>query len=93
MATHQQGGQLNNRLNPVVELAIVASISRAVFPQAKKLPVVNGVLNPGSREGNPRLLAMFKEGFAALSWKDGVEFLVKERVADARSTNRVSEQA
>jgi hypothetical protein len=84
---------LNNSLKPVVGLAIAASIPRAVFAQARKLPVVIGALNPGSREGNPRLLAMFKEGFAALSWKQGMQFVVEERVADGRGSSRMKERA
>ena len=84
---------MNNRLKQVVGLAIAASIPRAVFAQAKKLPVVIGWLNPGSREGNPRLLAVFKEGFAAMSWKEGMQFVVKERVADGRGSSRMTERA
>jgi hypothetical protein len=84
---------LNNRLKPAAGLAIAASILRAVFAQAKKLPVVIGALNPDSREGNPRSLAMFKEGFAALSWKEGMQFVVEERVADERGASRMTERA
>jgi len=57
----------------------------AAFGQSKKPPIVIGWLNAGSHEANPRFLAAFKEGLAGLGWKEGVQFVVEERVADGRT--------
>ena len=59
----------------------------------KKPSVVIDWLNAGSREGNPSLLAMFKEGFAALGWKEGVQIVVEKRVTDRRDSSRMTERA
>ena len=55
----------------------------AVRAQAK-LPVIIGVLHPGSREATVHRLVAFKEGLAALGWKEGSNVLFEERWADGR---------
>ena len=56
-----------------------------VLAQTKKVPVLIGWLNGGSRESNAHLFAAFKEGLAALGWKEGSQVLIEDRWADGRS--------
>jgi ABC-type uncharacterized transport system substrate-binding protein len=56
----------------------------SVFAQSKQ-PVLIGWLHAGSREVNGRLFAAFKEGLAALGWKEGSQVVIEERWADGRS--------
>jgi len=53
--------------------------------QTKKAPVVIGWLYGGSRELNGHFFAAFKEGLAALGWKEGSQVVIEERWADGRS--------
>ncbi|MGH8703522.1 MAG: ABC transporter substrate-binding protein [Burkholderiales bacterium] len=57
----------------------------SVFGQSQKAPVLIGWLNGGSREANGHLFAAFKEGLAALGWKEGSQVVIEERWADGRS--------
>ncbi|MBI4205387.1 MAG: ABC transporter substrate-binding protein [Betaproteobacteria bacterium] len=54
-----------------------------VFAQ-RKLPVVIGWLHPGSRAVTGRRLTDFKEGMAALGWKEGANYVLEERWAEGR---------
>jgi putative ABC transport system substrate-binding protein len=63
----------------------VLAWSGAAFAQAKKVPVVIGWLHGGSRERSGHLFAAFKEGLAALGWKEGSQIVIEERWADGRS--------
>ena len=55
-----------------------------VFAQAKQKPVVIGWLQFGSREVNlPRFMA-FKEGLAALGYKEGQQYVIEARWAYGR---------
>ncbi len=45
-------------------------------------PILIGWLATGSRESRGRDLATFKEGMAALGWKDGVQYVVDDRWAN-----------
>ena len=56
----------------------------SVFAQSKQ-PILIGWLHAGSRESNGHLFAAFKEGFAALGWKEGSQVVIEERWADGRS--------
>ncbi len=56
----------------------------AVLAQSKKAPTVIGWLNFSSRELGGGSLTAFKEGLAALGWKEGQQFVVDERWADGR---------
>jgi len=56
----------------------------AVLAQTKKAPILIGWLNGGSREANRHLFAAFKEGLAALGWKEGAQYAIEERWADGR---------
>ncbi len=58
--------------------------TEAVFGQSKKPPVVIGWLHQMSREEGGRWLAAFKEGLAALGWKEGSQVVIEERWADDR---------
>ena len=56
----------------------------AAFAQTKKAPVVIGWLSAFSRELDERSFAEFKEGLAALGWKEGAQYVIEERWADGR---------
>jgi ABC-type uncharacterized transport system substrate-binding protein len=55
-----------------------------VFAQSKQ-PILIGWLHLGSRDVNGRLFTAFKEGLAALGWKDGSQVMIEERWANGRS--------
>jgi len=56
----------------------------AVLAQPKRAPVLIGWLNRGSRESDGRFLVAFKEGLAALGWKESSQFVIEERWTDGR---------
>ena len=56
----------------------------AVLAQPKQAPIVIGWLNMGSRESDAHWLAAFKEGLAALGWKEGSQIAIEERWANGR---------
>ncbi len=56
----------------------------AVFGQSKKPPVLIGWLHAGSRTVSGRSLTDFKEGMAALGWKEGSNYVLEERWAEGR---------
>ena len=56
----------------------------AVLAQLKQ-PILIGWLHAGSRESNGHLFAAFKEGLAALGWKEGSNVVFEERWADGRT--------
>ncbi len=66
-------------------LGAVAMTPRAVFAQAKKAPILIGWLNGGSRESGGHYLAAFKEGLAALGWKEGSNFVLEQRWTDGQT--------
>ena len=55
----------------------------AVRAQAKP-PVLIGWLHADSRVSGAHYFAAFKEGLAALGWKEGSQFVLEERWADGR---------
>jgi putative ABC transport system substrate-binding protein len=59
-------------------LAMVDTVSA----QQKNAPVLVGWLDLGSRKLSEHRLAAFKEGFAALGWKEGTDYRLEERWAD-----------
>ena len=75
---------MNTRRSLVIALGAAGSFARALFAQVKKQPALIGWLNSGSRESNAWQLAAFKEGLAALGYKEGHQFVIEERWADAR---------
>jgi len=56
----------------------------AVRAQSKQRPVVIGWLSILSGETAGNRLVAFKEGLAALGWKEGSQFVIEERWADGR---------
>ncbi len=56
----------------------------AAFGQSKKPPVLIGWLSSGSRVVGGRTLTAFKEGMAALGWKEGSNYVLEERWAEGR---------
>ena len=61
----------------------------AALGQSKKTPVLIGWLHAGSRTVSGRGLTAFKEGMAALGWKEGSNYVLEERWADGQ-VNRLS---
>src|SRR5262245_6329500 len=59
---------VNARRNVLIALGAIA-MSRPVLGQEKKPPVLIALLDNGTR--SERNLAAFKEGMAALGWKEG----------------------
>jgi putative ABC transport system substrate-binding protein len=57
--------------------------TRAARTQTKP-PILIGWLHQDSRETSAGYLAAFKEGLAALGWKEGLQFVIEERWADGR---------
>ena len=56
----------------------------AALGQSKQ-PILIGWLSMSSRESGRRSLAAFKDGLAALGWKEGINFALEERWAEART--------
>ena len=77
---------MNNRRKLVIALGASAlAAPLRSFAQPKQAPVLIGWLNIASREGGGQFLAAFKEGMAALGWKEGSNFVLEERWADAQT--------
>ena len=55
----------------------------AVLAQSKQ-PILIGWLNTDSRELSGHDLSAFKEGLAALGWKEGAQYVIEERWANGR---------
>src|SRR5262245_36780354 len=53
----------------------------AGLAQSKKPPVLIGWLEGSSRATNGHFLITFKEGLAALGWKEGVQYTIEEHWA------------
>ena len=82
--------KLNKRRSTRRELLIAAAAwpalawTNAVFGQSKKPPVLIGWLHPASRTASGHSLTNFKEGMAALGWKEGSNYELEERWAEGR---------
>jgi putative ABC transport system substrate-binding protein len=72
-----------SRRDLLVLLGAAAMRPRATLAQSKQ-PILIGWLNGSSRESDKRLLA-FKQGLAALGWKEGTQIVIEERWANGRS--------
>ena len=68
----------------LIALGTAAYVPRALFGQTTRQPVLIGWLSPGTRAGNMLNLAAFKEGMAALGWKEGATYVLHERWADGQ---------
>ena len=75
---------MDRRRNVVIALGVAASIPRTIFAQMKKAPIVIGWLGANSSDLGQRNMAPFKEGLAALGWKEGAQFVIEGRWADGR---------
>ena len=73
-----------NRRRKLLAAAASLTLARAgtAFAQPKGAPVLIGWLATGSRESTGHDLATFKEGMAALGWKEGVQFVIDDRWAN-----------
>ena len=75
---------MNKRRSVLIALGATALAPRAVLAQSKQAPVLIGWLHADSRESGGHLLAAFKEGLAALGWKEGSQLVIEERWVDGR---------
>ena len=74
---------MRTRRDLLVLLGAAAVAPRIALAQTKP-PILIGWLNVGSRELSGHFLAAFKEGLVAFGWKEGSQFVIEERWADAR---------
>ena len=74
---------MNNRRKLLLVLGASTFTPRALFGQSKQ-PVLIGWLHADSRESSANYLSVFKEGLAALGWKEGSQIVIEERWADGR---------
>jgi len=72
-----------NRRHLLILAGAVAFAPRVVLAQSKQ-PVLIGWLNTDSRELSGHNLTAFKEGLAALGWKEGAQYVIEERWANGR---------
>ena len=75
---------MNNRRKLFVTLGTVLFTPWAVFAQTKKLPIVIAWLGGGRADSGARGVSAFKEGMAALGWKEGQQFVINGRWAEGR---------
>ncbi len=69
---------MTTRRNILGALASFPFASRYALAQAKP-PLVIGYLDPQYREQSVARLGAFKEGMAALGWKEGIDYVLEER--------------
>ena len=62
-----------------------AAFAQPAAPPKGGAPVVVGWLVVQSRESSGHLLAAFRQGMAALDWKEGAQFVIEERWANGQS--------
>jgi putative ABC transport system substrate-binding protein len=74
---------MNTRRSMLLVLGATALTPRAVFSQAKQ-PILIGWLHTDSSELSGQYLSAFKEGLAALGWKDGAQVVIEVRWANGR---------
>jgi putative ABC transport system substrate-binding protein len=75
---------MNNRRKLVIGLGVSAlAWTGTVLSQSKTPPVVIGWFSPGPQLSGRTLLA-FKEGMAALGWKEGANYLLEIHWAEGR---------
>ena len=73
---------MNNRRRLMTVFGTALWLPRTVFAQAKKPPVVIGWIAGGSRITGSDNLSAFKEGLAALGWREGLSYVIEERWAE-----------
>jgi putative ABC transport system substrate-binding protein len=71
------------RRDLLIVLGAAALAPRIALAQSKP-PVLIGWLNTDSRELSGQNLGAFKEGLAALGWKEGAQYVLEERWASGR---------
>src|SRR5690242_2130659 len=75
---------MNNRRKLLVVLGATSFAPQVLLAQSKQKSVLIGWLSFGLRETNMFQLAAFKEGLAALGWKEGSNYVIEERWANGR---------
>src|SRR5262245_14216071 len=75
---------MRNRRRLVIALGTAASMPRIAFSQAKKPPVVIGWLHGTGGSTSQAGLTAFKEGMAALQYKEGASYAIEARGAEGR---------
>ena len=80
---------MNNRRNLIIALGACAFAPQVLFAQSKQ-PVLIGWLSLRSRESGGKPFAVFKDGLAALGWKDGSQIRIEERWTDGNDNRLTS---
>jgi len=75
---------MNNRRKLLAVVGTAMLTPHTVYAQSKHAPVLIGWLHFSSRESSGHLLAAFKDGLAALGWKEGSRIVIEERWAEGR---------
>ena len=74
---------MNRRREFLLILSGAAFAPRWTLAQPRQ-PIVVGLLHSGSRDATANRLAAFKEGLAALGWKEGAQVAFEDRWADGK---------
>ena len=72
---------MNTRRSVLIAFSVALLMPRAAFAQVEKTPVVIGWLSLGTRKIGSRSLDAFREGLAALGWKEGTQYVIEARWA------------
>ena len=76
---------VNPRRHLLAVLGVAALVPHVLFAQRKEAPVVIGLLSRRSQVTDQFLLGPFKESLTKLGWREGQEFVIEARWAEARS--------
>lgn len=76
---------MNTRRRLLVAFGAASFTPQAVFAQAKKPPIVIAWLGSSTADSGARGFTAFKEGMAALGWKEGQQFVIDARWAEGRN--------
>ena len=80
---------MGNRRKLLIALGATSVTPRTLFAQAKQ-PVLIGWLSLRTRESGGSSFAAFKEGLAALGWKEGLQVRIEERWTDGHDDRLTS---
>ena len=75
---------MTSRRDLLLVVGAAAFSPRIVLAQSKQAPVLIGWLHFGSREFGARSFSAFREGLAALGWKEGAQVAIEQRWADGQ---------
>src|SRR4051812_16211370 len=74
---------MNKRRELIKALGAGALLPVAALAQVKRRPVIIGWLSPASVSTNTWALTAFREGMTAAGWREGADFVIEQRWAEA----------